>query len=575
MPVPKRGEFMKNWKRLCGLLSAAALCMSLLAGCGEESGVLSLTVCAGGAPEDLDPIYAASASDQTILEHLYENLMRVTTDVSGDVTVTNGMAKSVDQEENHDGTVTYTFRLRSAKWSDGRAVKADDFVYAWQRLADPANASPYASILSMVAGYDTVRATGDVTALQVTAKNDSTLEVVLDGHYDWFLPQVCTSPATMPVRRDILEKWKADHPPAEPEAETEDETAEPAPAQPAEPWWSDVEKLVTNGPYQVAAAAGEGLTLAVREDYSGSHVGPTKLTFRYAASREEAWTLYENKEVDFVWALPEEQLALEAEDETWSPAPELATTTVLFNCAAEPFTDPLIRRALGLAVDREALAEALGVTARPAEGLIPPGISDGDDDFRTDSVLLDNDPEQYDIRCGQARDLLDQAGWDSGADLGILEYIYVDSADGAAVAQLLAEQWRGVLGVEVALRPVTAEELSAALRSGEYTMAAADLQAVAADAECFLSVWESGSSENVIAYENSAYDTLISIIARADDGTARMGCLHDAEELLLADMPLVPLYTRVADWELRGTYTGVCRDSRGWFSFLNVAPWTA
>ena len=106
-------------------------------------------------------------------------------------------------------------------------------------------------------------------------------------------------------------------------------------------------------------------------------------------------------------------------------------------------------------------------------------------------------------------------------------------------------------------------------------MAAADLRAVAADAECFLSVWESGSSENVIAYENSAYDTLISIIARADDGTARMGCLHDAEELLLADMPLVPLYTRVADWELRGTYTGVCRDSRGWFSFLNVAPWTA
>ena len=70
MPVPKRGEIMKNWKRLCGLLSAAALCMSLLAGCGEESGVLSLTVCAGGAPEDLDPIYAASASDQTILEHL-------------------------------------------------------------------------------------------------------------------------------------------------------------------------------------------------------------------------------------------------------------------------------------------------------------------------------------------------------------------------------------------------------------------------------------------------------------------------------------------------------------------------
>ena len=80
---------MKNWKRLCGLLSAAALCLGLLAGCAEDSAALSLTVCAGDAPKNLDPIYAVSSSDQTVLEHLYENLMRVTTDVYGEITVTN------------------------------------------------------------------------------------------------------------------------------------------------------------------------------------------------------------------------------------------------------------------------------------------------------------------------------------------------------------------------------------------------------------------------------------------------------------------------------------------------------
>ena len=68
---------------------------------------------------------------------------------------------------------------------------------------------------------------------------------------------------------------------------------------------------------------------------------------------------------------------------------------------------------------------------------------------------------------------------------------------------------------------------------------------------------------------------MISIIAGADDGTARMGCLHDAEELLMTDMPLLPLYTRFTDWALRGTYTGVCRDARGWFSFLNISLWTS
>ena len=109
--------------------------------------------------------------------HQNENLMRTAVDVSGGTSASNGVAKSVQQEENTDGTVTCTFKLRGAKWSDGQAVTASDFVYAWQRLADPANDSPYASLLSVVAGYDTVRSTGDVTALKVSAKNDSTLVV--------------------------------------------------------------------------------------------------------------------------------------------------------------------------------------------------------------------------------------------------------------------------------------------------------------------------------------------------------------------------------------------------------------
>ena len=146
----------------------------------------ALSVCVGGAPEELDPIYATETADQTLLVHLYENLMRKTGDGSGGTTVTNGAAKSVSTEENADGTVTWTFKLRKAEWSDGRAVRAGDFVFAWQRLADPANDSPSASLLSVVAGYDAVRETGDVSLLQVTAEDDSTLVVVLNGKFDWF-----------------------------------------------------------------------------------------------------------------------------------------------------------------------------------------------------------------------------------------------------------------------------------------------------------------------------------------------------------------------------------------------------
>ncbi len=140
--------------------------------------------------------------------HLYENLMRTAVDVSGGTSASNGVAKSVQQEENADGTVTCTFKPPGRQVSDGQAVTASDFVYAWQRLADPANDSPYASLLSVVAGYDTVRSTGDVTALKVSAKNDSTLVVELNGEIRLVLTVVCTAPATLPVRQDVIEAWQ-------------------------------------------------------------------------------------------------------------------------------------------------------------------------------------------------------------------------------------------------------------------------------------------------------------------------------------------------------------------------------
>lgn len=126
------------------------------------------------------------------------------------------------------------------------------------------------------------------------------------------------------------------------------------------------------------------------------------------------------------------------------------------------------------------------------------------------------------------------------------------------------------LHVKVTPVGVTEQELWAALRSGDYDLAGTDLSAVGNDAECFLMKWTSDSQDNVIGYENSAYDTLMSIIARAEEGAARMGCLHDAEALLLSDHVLAPLYTEGTAWDLRDTLTGLVRDARGWFSFAGV-----
>lgn len=554
---------MLRSKRLAALLLPVALCLSLLAGCTKDGEGISLSVCAGPAPDTLDPIYAESASDQTILTHLYENLMRVTADGSGGTMVVAGIAKSVDQDENHDGTVTYTFRLRGAKWSDGQAVKASDFVYAWQRLADPASYSPYAELLSVVSGYDEARAAGDMSLLQVSAKNDSTLVVVLSGNYDWFLKEVCTSPATMPLRKDVVQRLKM----AAMEAVEGNENAA------AQPWWADPTALVTNGPYvPTAYEAGDSLLLSANGEYYNDSHGPREITFRFAATAEEAAAMYDAKTVDAVWTMTEEQLTELAADETWSAVPELGVYAVLFNCGEGVFSDPLIRQAMSMAIDRTTLAQTVGVTAQAAEGLVPPGVPENEEgDFRTvGGALLDNDPETYGDRCAQAMALLEEAGYDSGRDLGQLEYLYVEEGTNGQVALALCQQWQDVLRVQVTPRGVTERELWSALRTGEYGLAGVALEAAGNDAECFLMDWTSGSQNNVVGYENSAYDTLMSIIASAPDGTARMGCLHDAEELLLTDYALSPLYTRGTAWALRDNLIGAFRDARGWFGFAGV-----
>ena len=87
-------------------------------------------------------------------------------------------------------------------------MTAEDFVYAWQRLADPDSHSPYAALLSVVCGYQEARLAKDMSLLQVSAPSDTMFEVTLTGNYDWFLREVCTSPATLPLRQDVVQRLK-------------------------------------------------------------------------------------------------------------------------------------------------------------------------------------------------------------------------------------------------------------------------------------------------------------------------------------------------------------------------------
>ena len=552
---------MKMWKRMAAMGLCLALAAGTLAGCGGGSAPgLALRLSMGQEAGSYDPIRAETAEAETVIVHLYENLLRKAPDTSGGTTLASGVAKKYDMEENYDGTVTYTFHLRQAKWSDGQTVTAGDFVYAWQRLADPVTNSPSASLLSAVAGYDEVRSSGDVSKLRVSAEGELTFVVTLLGKCDWFLEDVCTDPATMPLRQDNLQPLKEEAIQENLQAEERGETG-------TRNWASDPARLVTNGPYTASRGEEGELILTRSETYVGGVSGPEELRFLFHDSPEAAWETYAAGEADFVSPLPRAEIEAKAESD-WAGAALSQTTVLLFNTQGEVFPDVQARKAFSLAIDRQALSDLTALVSRPAEGLVPYGVPDENgEDFRTQGGDLVGESGTEEA-LAEANALLGESGYGSSA---VPRFVYEDTEENAALADALWKAWMKGLKVRLERVPLSADELREALSAGDYDIALTDIRGNALDAESFLDLWRGDSPENVAGYENGAYDTLLKVIRSASDEKARQGCLHDAEALLLDDCPVAPLLFTASAWEAREGLVGILRDGRGFFSFARAA----
>lgn len=548
---------MKRTKRLLSLLLALVMALTMAA-CGtEEPEKMTVRAALVGAPVTLDPARAVTETEKTVAANLYENLMKQT--LTG---VTAGQASSYVYTDNMDGTETYTFTLRSdIYWSDGRRVTAQDFVYAWQRLVDPETNSPHASILNMVAGYADAVA-GDPAALQVWATDGRTLHVTISGHCSYFLSVVCTAVSTMPVRADVAAA-------AADETDSTDTQSEDAAQEPRPDWSMSAATLLTNGPYAVSSMTAEGVTLTgVEKYYDAKRLGPDEIDFTYCAGTEDAMALYDNGDADFVLDAGEAEGAVEAS--------AAAVSTVLINQMATSLSES-VRKAMSMVIDRNALAALAGGSGevyRAADGLIPYGIvtSDGSSFREANGALIDNDPEQYDAICQAAVELLRGAGYTPT----VLEHIspvtllYENTGSNAKVAQALQTVWRDKLGVRVAARGVTPEEMMTVLKNGEFSLALTNVSGDRNTALSYLNRFSSSQQENYGQFYSNAYDMLIRAAANSSSDEARDAYLADAEAMLLDSGYVMPLYNETYTWLLRDTLTGIRTDGMGVYYFQNV-----
>lgn len=535
---------MMKLKRPVAALLATVLLLGLLTGCHRENGV-SFRVAMGSVPATLDPALAATDEEKTVVSHLFENLMKLQSDGNGGTTAVNGVARSYQCDTTAEGQETYTFKLRSsAAWSDGTKVTAQDFVYAWKRLVDPATGSKNARILDMVAGYSAARTGED--ALQVSAPDDETFVVVLSGRCPYFIDSVCAAAATMPVQ---------------------------SAAAAQENWSMSPDTLVTNGPYTVASWENDTMLLQQTDGYHDARrLGPESISFRFTADAKTANSLFEKGDADFVLGLTDEAVAKKMD--SWMPDYYPETSVVLLNQLSDLTSNENVRRAMGLVIDRNAIAELLGSrTHLAAEGLVTWGIrSTTGGQFRDFGSAVDNDSENYEKNCQTAQKLMEEAGYTATKLKSLTPVIMLYESDGTAdsLALLLQKTWKEKLGLSVTLKGVSSEEITQALERGEYTLAALRVTSDRNDATGFLNRWRMGEEDNYANFTSSAYDMLLRVAAVSASQEARDAYLEDAERLLIEKGNVIPMYCSTRSWSLSESFTGVFGDGLGRYFFTGV-----
>ena len=585
---------MKRWLAIC---LACAMLLAALSACGGNGEEPSQDGTAGGEPfrlsvrctgavTELDPARAAASGTETVAYHLFENLLRWEDGGDGRAVLANGMAAGYTAEENTDGSTTYTFTIRSdAKWSDGESVTAEDFVYGWQRLFGMENPPGTIHQLYMVEGFDQAWANRDGTLLSgVYAENDYTLVIKITDQCAYFLDAFCAGTLTMPVRKDVVERYGAG-------------------------WANDPESLVTNGPYVL----GQGMTdtevvLEKSQTYYGAaQVQADAIAFSWGGDGETSYQELLEGDLDFLAGLPESEIAARAEAGTLTVEPEPSTYALLLNNLAAPFDNATVRQAFAACVDTGELTAAAGdATLTAATGFVPHGIANRDDQWQQkeeedeSGVTLPEDllqgeeaPEDEIIwdfravgdadlsveettreeRAALARELLSQAGYPGGRDFPAVTYLYEDTPENQAVAAYLQSLWQELLGVTVELEGVDGDTLRTRLLAGEFTLSAFRFDAAYDDATAFLDRWDSEAGAiggNLIGFNDRAYDLLLYVVPETASNAGREACLHDAEQILLEGCGVVPLFYYGRTAQLADGLTGVYGLSDGTYFFWNV-----
>lgn len=528
-------------KKVLALTLAMLLCVSMLAGCGKSeeeqqteqqtteqesadntNGVgLTSEDCKGKVlawnigvdSASFDPANSISADSKSVINNTLEGLMRNTGEGAAPA-----MAQQMPEEKvNEDGTVTLTYTLREATWSDGQPVTAGDFAFAWKRCANPENQMSNAYLMSVLANYDDIAAgLADVEELGVKAVDDTTLEVTLKQPTAYFNELLCL-PAFMPLREDMVGSDSS--------------------------WSKDPQRAVANGPF-VFAGYTEGKELILKKNDSYWNKDTVAMDYIVARMLDEQMAPVGMAfgDISMTAGTVEQPQAQTDTAGNTVEVPQLAETieaasvdsnrivslVVNANTGNSYLKDAKVRAALSQALDRTAAAQAAGgdAVAKPALSL---STQAGD----ILSAQPDTQAAKEAIEAVEAKD----------EDKSI-EIVYLDNEQTQAALETVKSAWES-LGFSVTLTAQDPQTFTLSRNSLQYSDVLCSVwDADVQDQQLYLQPYLSSNMQSGCGYSNPEFDQMM-LDAIQGEQAQRQSALTDAEKLLLSDAYVMPLYRQM------------------------------
>ena len=532
----------RSIRAVAAFLIAIALVVS---GCGKRATRVAqgnkdqvLHVGNYAEPVDLDPHVVSALPEYHLMKALFEGL---TTADPKDLRPVPGVAER--WEASPDGLV-YTFHLRAnARWSDGEPVTAEDFVQSYERILNPAIASPYADMLYVLAGAQEYNAGAlkDFSKVGVKALDPKTLQVTLRGPTPHFLIML-NHHSWYPVPLRIIDQHGSRYDKGN--------------------RWTRPGNIVSNGPFRLKdwRVLDEVVVVKNEKYWDAGKVRLKEIHFRPIESADAEERAFRAGQLHLTFWAPTSKLdALRAAQPSYLRIdPYYASGYYAINVDAKKQTNPAlldvrVRRALSQAVDRESLVKNVTrADQTPAYAFVPSG--GGGYESRD---KLSFDPEG-------ARRLLAEAGYPGGSGVPKISILINTSELHRSIAEAIQQMWKRELGIEVEIVNQEAKVWLSSFFNLDYQVCRAGWTADYVDPSTFFDLMRAQTGNNRTGYANPAYDKLVIDSLSAPDPSARVKLLQEAEGILLRDLPVIPLYFNTNFYliqpSVKGWYPDVLND---------------